>query len=451
MFFPKIFLRCTALLALVGTELSSCNLTAGIDTLLSAPRLTLEQEQIYQALQQSAGSNISLKYPKSGEYLSAFTVADLDNDGADEAIVFYEVGNTPPEESPLRICLLDQQNGGWHAITHSTAAGAEVEWLTISRLGENERVNIIIGYSKVDGAERTAEVLHYENGDLIHTLSPQYSYVDVCDLNHDNAKELLVVTAATLTTSAAATVYALDRDGTYYQSGPIPLPDSFTDISHVVYGKLPTENSALASTGSAIYIDGLTGATTLQTEIITYLDGDLQIQYMDSPERLNSSRSSAYASMDIDKDGEVEIPVQTVFYGYSNAEETDKLPMVCWYVCRGGMLLRKSASYYDAAKGYVFLMPERWEKKVTAVMERDELVFYELDTEAESEDGMPVCKAPLLHIAVAETQDVASILQASGYTLQHQRGDSYYLTKIEDKSRNFPFSPSDLLFALRYI
>lgn len=451
MIFPKTLLRCTALLAAFGTELSSCNLTAGIDTLLSAPRLTLEQEQIYQALQQYAGTNIRLKYPKSGEYLSAFTVADLDNDNADEAIVFYEVNNASTEENPLRICLLDQQNDAWHAVAPSTTAGAEVEWLTVSQLGENDRVNIIIGYSMVDGAERTAEVLHYENGELVHTLSHEYSYVDVCDLNHDGAKELLVITAATLTTSAAATVYALDRNGTYHESVSIPLPDSFSEISNVVYGKIPTDDNRLTANGSAIYIDGLTGATTLQTEIITYTDNNLQLQYVDSPERLGSSRSAAYRSMDIDNDGEAEIPVQTVFYGYSNVEETEQIPMITWYVCRSGMLVRKTASYYSAGKGFVFLLPERWEKKVTLRMEREELVFYEWDAEAETADGMPAVKQPLLRIKVAETQEEASMLQASGYTLQHQRGDSYYLTKIETSGNSLELSTSDLLFALRYV
>ena len=70
--------------------LSGCTFSTSIDGLLSPPKLSLEQEQIYDALRRAAGSSISLKYPKTGGYLSAFIVSDIDGDGEDEALVFYE-------------------------------------------------------------------------------------------------------------------------------------------------------------------------------------------------------------------------------------------------------------------------------------------------------------------------------------------------------------------------
>ena len=80
------FLRWAAAAAMT-VQLPACNFTASVETLLSPPRLTAEQEQIYQALMKNTGSSVSLKYPKRGEHLSAFTVVDLDGDKMDEAIV----------------------------------------------------------------------------------------------------------------------------------------------------------------------------------------------------------------------------------------------------------------------------------------------------------------------------------------------------------------------------
>ena len=59
-----VLLRWTAA-ALLTVQLPACNFTAGVETLLSPPRLTAEQEQIFQALRDSAGSSISLKYPQT--------------------------------------------------------------------------------------------------------------------------------------------------------------------------------------------------------------------------------------------------------------------------------------------------------------------------------------------------------------------------------------------------
>ena len=66
----KWVIGCSAL-SLLTAQLPACGFTASVDNLLSPPRLTAEQEEIYQVLQNSAGSQISLKYPKSGERLSA--------------------------------------------------------------------------------------------------------------------------------------------------------------------------------------------------------------------------------------------------------------------------------------------------------------------------------------------------------------------------------------------
>lgn len=71
--------------------LSGCSLTpTSMESLLSPPVRTEEQSEIYQALLSSVNTNISLVYPRSGEYTSAFVVEDIDGDGLEDALVFYQ-------------------------------------------------------------------------------------------------------------------------------------------------------------------------------------------------------------------------------------------------------------------------------------------------------------------------------------------------------------------------
>ena len=56
--------------------------------------------------------NYSLKYPKSGDHRSAFVFHDIDGDGEEEAIVFYE----PSIDNTARIVLLDRQDGVWRSL-----------------------------------------------------------------------------------------------------------------------------------------------------------------------------------------------------------------------------------------------------------------------------------------------------------------------------------------------
>lgn len=53
-------------------------LNFSVEGLINAPKLTSEQSEIHQALIESVGSNITLKYPKNGEYRSAYVIANID-------------------------------------------------------------------------------------------------------------------------------------------------------------------------------------------------------------------------------------------------------------------------------------------------------------------------------------------------------------------------------------
>ena len=438
------------LAGLLTVQLPSCAFTASVETMLSPPRMTPEQEDIYHALQAGIASSISLKYPKSGERLSAFTVEDLDGDGADEAIVFYQSGRSAADENPLRLCLLAQENGAWLAMGEYPTAGAEVERVDIEQLGDNPRKNLIIRYSMVDGANCTAEVLNYEDGALTRSLRLPYSRMNVRDLNGDGTNELLVLSGTTTSDAASATVYTLDEAGNYLQPALAPLPETVTDISGIGYGFMQAESGA--GTIPVIYIDGISGATTVQTVVLSYQENALSVVYTDSPDRFpNTARSAGLPTADLNGDGEPEIPVQTVFYGYANAEDGSPLNLTNWYVCRGGLLMREFSSYYAVQEGYVFLMPKRWERKVTAVPEGEEIVFYEIDPSAQKEDGSPVLRASLLRLRAVTDAVEADTLQGDGYLLLQQRSGCYYLALLESGSASLTLTQSELLFAMKYL
>ena len=439
---------------LLTAQLPGCNLTASVESMLSPPRLTMEQEQIYQALQIAAGSQISLKYPKSGERLSAFIVEDLDGDGSDEAVVFYERGRSAADENPLRICLLDQTNGGWNAISNEQAAGAEIDRVDLESLGSNPRMNLIISYSMVDGAEHAVQVFHYEDGQLIENRNDPYSVMALRDLDGDGTTELFLATAAKNTQPAKATVYALNPGGKYIQYD-LSLPETLSDFSRVTYGMLPV------GTGQeqipVVYMDGSSGATNVQTVVLSYRDQQLSLLYADSADRFpKTERAGGYQTMDIDDDGEAEIPVNMAFYGSSNVTDPNSLRMTNWYVCRNSLLMREHSSYYSVQNNFVFLMPKRWEHRVTAVQENDEIVFYTFEQSqdnaaAETENAEPVLLDQLLRLAVVADPIAADAMQSEGYLLLRKQNSRYYLGRIGTGDSSMHLTQSELLVSMRFL
>ena len=61
-----------ALLLCTSLTLSGCAYgQTGIDGMLKPPKLSDQQNEIYAALQASVGKNITLKYPRTGDFTSA--------------------------------------------------------------------------------------------------------------------------------------------------------------------------------------------------------------------------------------------------------------------------------------------------------------------------------------------------------------------------------------------
>ena len=438
---------CSLLLSLLTLQLPACSFNMNVESMLSPPRLTAEQEQIYQALQSSVGSQqISLKYPKAGEHLSAFTVADLNGDGSDEAIVFYESSRTSAEENPLRFSLLGQQDGRWVCIKEYSTEGAEIERIDIAKLGTNPRTNLILSYSMVDGADHKVEVLYLQNGELVNrpAFSVPYSQMDLRDLDQDGTTELFIANAAKNTSAAVALVYSLDGEGNYQPSEVDPEP--FTDVARLVYGEIPTGTGAKRM--PAIYMDCVTGATNVQTVVLTYQNNQLSMLYSDSGDRQKHERAGSYQTMDIDGDGEPEIPDTDVFYGYS---DSSPVPLTNWYVCRGGRLMREYASYYAAQDGFVFLLPKRWEELVTAQQENGETVFYTFDPFRSNSDGTPLIQEPLLRLSVVTDPVAADAMQNDGYLLLRQQDGRYYLGKNEQGSPKLSMSDGELLLSMQFL
>ncbi len=101
----------TLLCCFVIITLCGCSAGISAENMLTAPKLDAEQSAIYQALINSVGTGVKLKYPKSGDYRSAFVLKTIDGEEGDEALVFYESQTVQSGESALRLKILDK-NGG---------------------------------------------------------------------------------------------------------------------------------------------------------------------------------------------------------------------------------------------------------------------------------------------------------------------------------------------------
>lgn len=407
--------------SLLMTSLSGCSFGTSIDNLMAPPKLSVEQEQIYNALTDAAGSSISLKYPKSGMYLSAFIVEDIDGDGGSEAVVFYEKTGLTVEENTLRINILDQSGGSWRSVCDTPADGAEIEKVMISRLGSNDRVNLIIGSSLINRSEKTVTIYNYSDGDIEKTFSSSYSFIDVTDLDKDEQNEFLLLSGSASDAPAVAESYKLDEDGMYHKYS-LELSGSFTAFDSIVYGDIGADRTGL-------YIDAVNGTGLIQTDVIYMDSGGLHKIFEKPEDSLSTVRAYGCNSYDIDGDGMLEIPVQVISPGYEELPESEQMKLTNMLALGASdKLQRKYSSYFSVSDGYVFIFPDKWHDHVTVKRDiiNDEIVICVYENGIEGRE--------LLRICCAEDTVTREDRLSNGYMLLSTRGEISYLASIPAES-----------------
>jgi hypothetical protein len=416
-----------------------------VETLLTPPKLSKQQQEIYQALTGSLDTKINLKYPKSGDYLSAFIVANFDDEPTDEAIVFYEKTGITADETSLRINVLDQVDGAWKSMFDRSADGSDIETVIVSKLGDSDDVSIIVGYSMLQG-EKQVNIYTYSRDNsesvLKENFSDTYSLMSVEDIDHDDLNELLLIVGNTASSYAEAKVLKLTSNG-QYKLTRVAMDSSTTDYSQCLYG--------LDSNGDSkdIFVDSIVNTGIIETEILYLDDSEYLLQNANSNEgvsAVSTVRPSSYLSCDIDGDGVIEIPTLSVFTGYENLPDTEQLKMTTWLTYQNKSLIAKYYGYYSINDAYFFALPDSWKDKVTIKVDNNhnDIVFYEYNNSLEDST------TELLRLTVS-TKDEYENVQNSGYQLMRENNGNYYLAKVaKNTGSDLEISLAEVMFNWKF-
>lgn len=404
--------------AFCSVFMAGCSFGGSVDSLLSPPKLSEEQNAVYDALIRSAGKDIRLKYPRSGEYRSAFVFANIDSEPDREAIVFYEKTGETEGGGNVRINIIDRRGGKWTSVYDHAGAGTGIDRILFSELGGSGRQSVIIGYTLLSG-ERSVQVYDYEDGLLTSKYSDTYSTMFTADLERDGKNELILIRPGNQMKKASASLVSIDPEsGEALETSGVALDESATEFVSVAAGYVGKETPA-------VFIDGLSGGQ-LTTEIIYSVDGQLRNPlYLGESGLIEKTRRPAgYTCTDIDLDGVIEIPTLSLFPGYSEDSSGTKLYSTDWNIFDNYSITKKYSSFYNIGEGYCFILPSRWDGIVTA--KRDsatgEVVFCKFRTDLLNST------VELLRIAVASEEETGTLLE-EGYMVLKSNNKTNYLVK----------------------
>ncbi|MEG2125195.1 MAG: hypothetical protein RRY14_05025 [Hydrogenoanaerobacterium sp.] len=362
----KIFVLLTLLLC--AFSLSSCmKLEFSAEALMDAPMLTPEQIEIREALYDGLGTrNVKFKYPKEGEYRSAFIMHDLNGDGNDEALVFYDpqIG-----ENQTWAGVLTKTAAGWVLNGGRSGKGSNVDSVAFCKMTAQDEVNIVVGWSGGVSNDKIIEVYSY-NPDEDETLSQliYVSYNDMLlyDINKDGLTELLLLRCNTLDGEATAQLVARGQDGMLKTSTSLSLGDGVMAFKRVQVGML-TKNI------EAVFIDSALEDGKTSTNILSY-DFEISkkmvniINRLQEEDRIILKRSSAVYCEDFDGDGIIEVPCEPdnpYLPGYGEEYDGTRLTKVQYLRMTDDLFVPVWSGVANVDAGWRFELPDNWIDTVT--------------------------------------------------------------------------------------
>ena len=304
-------IRAILLLLAISVLLGGCSfkLAASADELINPISPTGINADVQNALNSYCKGGYTLKTPLSGDYTTSFIFYDIDLDGEDEAIVFYQQSSDPERTD---MAVIDKNGENWSVICNVEGDGADVYSVDFCNLNSDPYAEPVVLWDTITNSSShllSAYKQTYDNNTLtISKIEKPITVSDYISVDIDNTgiDELLVFTVSGGTSpSAKATLYKLEKEGFKARSST-KLDGHITGYKSIV-----SENT---DKGFCVFADAVkTDETQMLTELIIwsdYYDEIIAPYYSYSTGTTgNTTRKSMLSSMDVNGDGYIELPL----------------------------------------------------------------------------------------------------------------------------------------------
>lgn len=420
-------------LALVLTLCQAgCSFT-GLDpkNLMSPPRANLEQQGIYELLQEDR-QELTFVYPKRGEYRSAIIMRDWSGDGVNDAIGFIL------DERGVEVYFLEKSRDSWRTAASFLNTATQVDMVLFGDLDGDGQEDVLIGWGSASGSTgRTASAAAYlyRDGNVSQSLLGTYGEMTLTDFDGDGVCEVFTIDKflaaeeeGAESSPALARVYAW-QDGSLKALYTANADNSIVNYSSIHFGSLELGLCGVA-------VDGAKADGSMTTQVFTLEEGLLK----NGPPGVNTESyqnpfsrpsSAPFASQDINGDGVLELPVVTRLPGLPEEAVLDSTSfLVEWahYQSSGGYE-PVATTLMNLGENYWFTLPEGLVGRISASNSTDSrtVTYTEVVT---GEDGAQRLGSPLFTIRVFTRSAWDSRGETAGYKQLALHGDQAYGIQI---------------------
>ncbi len=361
-------------LALLLNGCHSFRFATSIEDLISPVSPSGENEEVLSALNNYCEAGYSLKVPSGGNYTTAFVFTDLDSDGQNEALAFYE-----PSDSlgSVNMAVIQKGEKSWNVVNNIVGEGSGVNRVDFSDLNNDSVDEIIVGWSVISKSDVSNVNVYFRLDDSLTYESYSDSVTGndfLCaDINEDSANDLLIFSTGSVNESPYAELYSFEGKEKY-KIGYTKLDSTITSFEKLSVGK--------TDAGTSVYVDALRAdGSSMVTEFIyysNYYDSIVSPLYSYSTGRTSeTTRDDLIYSSDIDGDSVIEIPTD-----YDDISLPDKLSAQDWVSYKSTIFVHKCYTVSCKRDAYVLIVTDDELEDLTFTYDEEgrELSAFDEDT-----------------------------------------------------------------------
>ena len=331
-------------------------LSAGVDSELKSAFLAAATGKGKAA----SSSDISLISPLSGDYRSAFVLHDIDNDGVDEALVFYKLENEPSKE---HMNVLDNVNGKWVSVGDFSGTGIGVNFVRFVQMTETGYPAILVSQSLYENDSSKILSVYVCTGTeekltIKNVCTEVYSIMENIDVDSDGQLDIFLIQQDLTNNNSprsTAKVFKMNASGTLDEFGTARLDGGISKYCSIQTDKVS------ASSPLRIYVDAIKGDAQAITEVLYWSTSSKSLVTpmfsLDTQSNMFTARSELLASQDYDGDGIIEIPSQRPLMGSRKYESPKNLyaqmNVTSWIEVHSSKDFQFTETLVNAADSYI--------------------------------------------------------------------------------------------------
>ena len=353
--------------------LSGCSaLSFDVRSQLVPPTATGDEQQIQLALERylaeeygaAQAEQYKLKYPMEGDYRTAFIVEDVDEDGDDEALVFYTVDS---DTEYIHLNYLRKLGTEWESMGDWESESTHVLEVRFGDMNGDGKQELLVGFEL--SSTRDSQLSLFELTRLSMTLLGSYLYTDfyLGSVSSDDWQDLLLLRVSNTEPSVTARLFSLREQAT--ELGSVALDGYIRSFGAVCF-------TPVTDTVAGIYLDGYKDNGGMVTELICWDGTTLSAPFYNEDDNMTTltERDSGVAMADVDADGVMEWPQSEPIEAVPGAP-AGGLPRYLTRWCTWDVSAKEvHTELYSVVvpeDGYLFVADETWVGSLAASYDED--------------------------------------------------------------------------------